>query len=246
MRKILFIATLGLMTSLPSYGQVLISLILGDELNTGKIEFGLDGGLSVSNLTGDGKASPLTSLNLGFYFDFKTKAEKWKVHTGVVVKSVMGSSELPVYDLGDPALNDVFAEGEVERRISGFYVPAMAKYFLSPHFYAEAGPMFGLLYGAKDVFTNSTDDDEVTYSRKTNKSYHPLEAGLIGGVGYRLSKGYGMNLALRYYHGLTDIYIDDKSPDLFNRNLYVNVGIPIGVGKAQKKAAEKQGNLPED
>ena len=32
--------------------QVLISILLGDKLNSGKIEFGLDGGWSLSNLEG--------------------------------------------------------------------------------------------------------------------------------------------------------------------------------------------------
>ena len=34
-------------------GQVLISLLLGDKLNTGKIEFGLEGGFNWSNFHND-------------------------------------------------------------------------------------------------------------------------------------------------------------------------------------------------
>lgn len=45
MKKIVLIYALFL-GALTSRGQVLISLLLGDELNSGKIEFGLDGGVN--------------------------------------------------------------------------------------------------------------------------------------------------------------------------------------------------------
>ena len=50
--RIFFILLLIMTVHSRSSGQVLISLLLGDKLNTGQIEFGLDGGLSLSNLHG--------------------------------------------------------------------------------------------------------------------------------------------------------------------------------------------------
>ena len=60
----------------PAKGQVLISLLLGDKLNSGKVEFGLDGGVNYPNMRGlqGGKAKGL--FNIGFYFDIKTKNPK--------------------------------------------------------------------------------------------------------------------------------------------------------------------------
>ena len=49
--------------------QVLIALLLGDQLNTGKIEFGLDGGLNFATISGMDSNSWTRNLNLGFYFD---------------------------------------------------------------------------------------------------------------------------------------------------------------------------------
>jgi hypothetical protein len=40
------------LTILSGHGQVLISLVFGDKLNSGNIEFGLDGGLTVSDIGG--------------------------------------------------------------------------------------------------------------------------------------------------------------------------------------------------
>jgi len=80
------------------------------------------------------------------------------------------------------------------------------------------------------VATLETKDD-LTYVHEIKDLYHPLDAGIIAGIGYRLMGGNGMNIGARYYLGLVDITIDDSSPNQYNRVFYVAVGIPIGVGK---------------
>jgi len=59
------------------------------------------------------------------------------------------------------------------------------------------------------------------------------------GVGYRLLGGDGINLGVRYYHGLVDTYIDDSTPKRYNRSLYFTVGIPIGAGSDAKGKPDK-------
>ena len=94
------VAVLVLMlVSHTSGAQVLISLVFGDKLNSNKIEFGLDGGISMSNLEGLPISKPRTAFNLGFYFDIKLRDTSWMVHTGVMVKSSFGARKLPVYSL---------------------------------------------------------------------------------------------------------------------------------------------------
>ena len=51
------------------HSQVLISLLLGDKLNSDKIEFGLDGGFNFSRIGNLDSSSSYSSFNLGFYFD---------------------------------------------------------------------------------------------------------------------------------------------------------------------------------
>jgi hypothetical protein len=48
--------------------QILISLLLGDKLNSPNVEFGMDGGLSLTNDLGSEKSTYLRTFNLGFYF----------------------------------------------------------------------------------------------------------------------------------------------------------------------------------
>ncbi|MGC3943345.1 MAG: porin family protein [Chryseolinea sp.] len=223
-----------------AHGQVLISLVFGDKLNSNKIEFGLDGGVSVSDLSGVPSSKARTAFNLGFYFDIKLRDTSWMVHTGVMVKSSFGVRDLPVYSLGDPNLDAVFANGSVIRKLAYFNVPVMMKYKITRRLSVEAGPMISLINKGVDEFVASVaNDDDLIHTVKIRKQYHPLDFGLIGGVCYRLLKGHGLNLGVRYYFGLTDIEIDDSGPDVFNRAFYAYVGIPIGISKKARKAASQ-------
>ena len=216
--------------------QVLISILLGDKLNSGKVEFGLDGGLNWSNIHGLPGANSLTGFNLGFYFDIKLKNPAWMVNTGVIVKSPLGADDLPVYSLNDPHLDSVFTGGSVTRKLRYFNVPVMMKYKFKNNLYVKGGIQLGLRAKAFDEFTNTIQDDEdLKYKLKIKDQFHPLDAGLVFGLGYRLMGGNGMNIGLQYYLGLIDVVIDDASPNQYNRALYLTVGIPIGKGKASKK-----------
>jgi hypothetical protein len=218
-------------------GQVLISLLLGDNLNTGKIEFGLDGGANFTTLDGVSGASAATGFHLGFYFDIKLK-EAWYLHTGVIVKSPMGARELAPYALGVADLDSVFAGGDLQRKLHYFNVPVMMKHAFPNHLYAEGGIMLGLLHSAKDVFTNEVNTPEdLTYTLDIVDQYYRLDAGLAAGIGYHLMKGNGMYFGVRGYYGLVDITKDDTGPGVYNRAVYLAVGIPIGKGKAAAKAA---------
>nr|MCU0399217.1 PorT family protein [Cyclobacteriaceae bacterium] len=69
-----------------------MSLIFGDNLNTGKIEFGLDGGWNFPQIRGGADGSVQGIFNIGFYFDIKTKNPNWLFNTGVLVKSSLGAA----------------------------------------------------------------------------------------------------------------------------------------------------------
>jgi hypothetical protein len=236
MRKILLITFLALFCYTVK-SQVLISILLGDKLNSGKIEFGLDGGLNLSTINGLDQGKYANLFNLGFYFDIKTKNPHWLVHTGVIVKSTMGMDHLPIYSLNNDTLDAAFSKGSVDRKISYFNVPIMMKYMFGNHFFAEAGPMLGLRYNkCYDTFNEQIKEkDDLSYKLKNSDNYKRIDAGMMGGIGYRLLGGNGMNLGVRYYLGLMNISTDSSSPKMYNRSIYFVVGIPIGAGKAAKK-----------
>ncbi len=228
MKKVIAVTVL-LFLCFTGHSQILISLLLGDKLNSDKLEFGLDGGLNRANIRGLDQASSVGRFNIGFYFDFKLKNPAWMMHTGVIVKSTLGAQDIEVYDLNDANLNAAFAGGTVDRRLSYFNVPILIKHQFKNNFFVEAGPMLGLMNKSVDVFTQKVKDaDDLSYTMKIRDNYHPLDAGLMLGLGYRLLGGNGMNLGVRYYYGLVDVTLDDTTPDQYNRSLYFSVGIPIG------------------
>jgi hypothetical protein len=215
-------------------GQILISLIFGKHLNTGKVEFGLDGGMNLSNLAGMKGGDKYTrEFNLGFYFDIKMKKPEWMFHTGVIVKSTMGSGDLDVYPTGDTSLDSLMAGGSVDRRINYFNVPLQIKYITPLRIYFEGGVMPGLRYKAQDEFSNTVNGEDLTYKKDIKFDIATLDFGAMAGIGYRFTKGNGINVAVRYYRGFVDITKKDNA-SIFNQSVYFAAGIPIGVGKSNK------------
>ena len=236
-KSILFIALFFSFQAVQS--QVIMSLIFGDKLNSPNIEFGLEGGAnfsSISNLDSDYRRD----FNLGFYFDFNLKNPSWMFNTGVIVKSTMGANGIAVYSLNDEKLDAVFAEGSIKRKINYFNVPLMIKYKFDNNIYVKAGTQLGLLAQAKDVFNQEYFGSNVEYENNIRDKIHVIDAGLAFGLGYRLKAGSGINLGLQYYYGLVPLLKGDVNQNQYNRSLYVTAGLPIGKGKAAKKAAEKR------
>ncbi len=227
-----FFLCLGLSTI--SRSQILISLLLGDKLNTGQIEFGLTGGYNRSQILQEPRVKHLNVFYLGFYFDFLLK-KNWYLYTGVHVKARMGASSIPVYSLDDPDLDTVFYGESINRKISYFNVPIEIKYRFKNNIYVDAGFQLGLRYRAFDEFINSINTvDDLIYKQDIRDEICRLDAGVSGGLGYKMFKGLGMNFGLRYYYGLVDIY-KDASLRGTNSALYIFAEIPIGAGKKDKK-----------
>jgi len=218
-----------LLLGFASNSQVLISILLGDKLNSGKIEFGLEGGVDWSGIKGLEPSSSLAGFNLGFYFDIKLNHPQWMLNTGVIVKSPMGADDVPVYSLDNALLDSIFSGGKVTRKLRYFNVPVMMKYTFRNNFFVKGGIQLGLRNKCFDEFKKTViDDDDLIYKLKTKDQFHSIDGGLALGVGYRLMRGNGMNLNLQYYYGITDIVKDNAAPDQFNRVLYLTAGIPIG------------------
>lgn len=234
MKKFVLISAI-LLFSRTADAQVIISLLFGETLNTGKVEFGLDGGLNLASIHGIDGAKNLKAWNLGFYFDIKLNNPSWMIHTGVIVKSTLGARNVPLYTLSDGNLDSAFSGGSVATKLQYFNVPIMLKYRFRNNFSVEGGVVVGLLRKASDEFTNTVqEEDDLAYERNVKDAYHPLDAGMMIGAGYRLLGGDGINLGVRYYHGLVDTRIDDSTPNQYNRSLYFTVGIPIGAGNDSK------------
>ncbi|MFY0625458.1 MAG: PorT family protein [Reichenbachiella sp.] len=237
MKKILLLLVFSLVISFNIDAQVLISLLLGDKLNSDKIEFGLVGGANIAHSTVPEASTAYGSLSLGFYFNILLN-EKWSIAPSVAVISSMGASGIAAYPV-DPTLDDALVGAEVTRKIEYFQVPIFMRYKFSPRFYGAIGPQFGLRHKATDEFVKSlVSEEDLVYNNDIRDQYTRLDAGFSVGLGYRLKKDIpkAMSVGVQFYHGLVDVLKDNPGDPVYNKALLLYVTVPIGAGK--KKNAE--------
>lgn len=241
-KKHLLALFLMLFTFQLAQSQVLISLLLGDKLNTGKINFGLEGGYNLSNISNLKGAKAASNFNLGFYFDLLLKENKnWYVHTGVIVKSTMGANIEP-YSLNNDSLDELFEDADVRRKINAFNIPILARYQFMNKVFVEFGPMIGfMLNKSHDEFTATkleNKEDELYYDRKIRDEHNLLDFGAQVGLGYKLKTLHGMSVAVKYYQGVVDINKEAVDKAHYNNSFYLVASIPIGAGERAKAKNE--------
>jgi len=224
LRKIILLS-LFIIFSVAANSQVLITLLLGDKLNSEKLEFGLEGGMNWSRTSGFESDDYARFFNLGFYFDIQMK-NQWRLYTGVLVKSNVGLDNLTENDLGALNVTNWDSIGEYKQVINQFMVPALIKYNFKNHFYIEAGPQFGLRFKGFVEF-NSDNDNIEGRTREDNKDMlQKLDVGLAAGLGYKLFKGEGWTIGAKYYYGFVDAY--KNIPGTKSSSINLKVNIPIG------------------
>src|SRR5690349_8465431 len=146
-----FIILLALtLLTVTARSQVIIALLFGDKLNTGKLEFGLSGGMNVSNVSGIPDVKAKTGLGLGLFFNIKL-SDKWYLHPEASPKFPTGFSKMQPYSLGDAALDSLFQDGNVKRKIKNLALPLLVRYRIKNLLFAEAGPQIGLRTKAHDI-----------------------------------------------------------------------------------------------
>lgn len=231
MKKIICVIGL-LLFSINIQSQVLISLLLGDKLNSDGLEFGLETGFNFSQISNLESSSTLGTWNIGFYFDIRMK-NQWSLYTGVLVKSNLGTNKLTETDL--EMLNSTIYDegGDYSQRMNYFLVPALVRYKFRNNMYAEAGPQFGLMYKAWVEYNADSGGREARIRESNKDDINSLDAGLTIGTGYILSKGTGITIGLKYYFGLVNVYKDINNTR--NSSLFLKVNIPIGANKAKNK-----------
>jgi len=215
-----------------AHSQVLISLLLGDKLNSDKIEFGLDTGFNYSRIGNLDSNSSLRAFNLGFYFDILLN-EQWSLNTGVMVKSKLGADKLTVQDLAFLEITPEVEEGEYSQQLSYFLVPVLMRYNFPSRIYVEAGPQFGLMYKASVEFNSDIDGKDIRIREYNKEKINRIDAGISGGLGYRLSPRKGMSVGLRYYYGFVNTYKEVSGTN--NSSLFLKFTIPVGTGGKKEK-----------
>jgi hypothetical protein len=235
MKKLLRISFFSVFLSIPAVlnSQVLITILLGDALNTDKIEFGLIGGMNRSYINTISDSKGMNNFNLGFYFHILMKNNSY-LSTGVLVKSNVGATGMPTYSMGDENFDAIFKDGTLTKKIPSFYVPILFHQRFNNRWYIEAGPQLGLIHKPVDIFEESPLGGDLKYTLEVKDAYKHIDAGLLGGIGYKFKKQIkSMAVGINYYYGLVDV---STNPDMKIKNsaIYFYMKIPIGVGKEKE------------
>lgn len=244
MKKIIFIVFL-LIFSIGMQSQVLITLLLGDKLNSDNLEFGLEGGINWTQISGMETKNFARKWNLGFYFDIRLK-NQWFLYTGVLVKSNMGVDNLTDNDLAtlnatiytDDSTGNNPLPGSYGQKMNYFLVPALVKYKFKNHFYVAAGPQFGLMYKSWIQFDSDVEGNDAIIKEYNKELINKIDAGIMASLGYSFFGGAGLSIGVKYYEGFVNVY--KGTPGTRNRSFFITAAMPIGASeKAKLKAAEK-------
>jgi hypothetical protein len=214
--------------------QVLITLLLGDALNSDKIEFGLSGGLTHSYISTIENSEGMNTFDLGFYFHILMKNSSY-LSTGVHVKSSMGAEGMPVYSMGDPNFDAIYQDGNLTKKIPVFSVPILFHQRFNQRWYIEAGPQLGLIHQSVDIFDAEKLGGDLSFKLDVKDQYKYIDAGLLGGVGFKFNKQpKSMSAGVSYYYGLVDV---SNNPEykIKNSAIYLFMKIPIGLASKESK-----------
>lgn len=234
---VLSIALVCVLFSSQSHAQVHFSLAFGKDFLKNNMKIGLERGLSFSNITGAEDAKSVRSLNLGLFVDLKIKDSIWLLHTGALLKSGMGARNVSPYTLQNTVLDSVFAIGSIERQLKYINIPVLLRCKFNNHLFVEMGPRFGILTKATDHFYESGKPEKGSYYKNNfTSNCNWFDAGIEGGMGYHLMRGKGVNIGLRYYHGITGLFRETQSESVRQQALTIYLNIPILIGKHIEKA----------
>jgi len=212
--------------------QILIAVLFGDKLNSGKLEFGLVVSPAFTNLTNTG-GDYRSALNLGLFFNLRPD-KKFFLHVEMSPKSSFGAKNIPPYSLGNDSLDHFFAGGSVERIIRTMSLTLLGRYAISSHFFVDAGIQPDLLSKPRDVFQSTFNDNDLEYTKELKDRFTRLDFQVAAGLFYKFKAKKGsMGMGIRYIQGLTDI---DKIAlgTQVNTAWQINITIPIGAVPKEK------------
>ena len=233
-----FLLVLIMIVSISAQSQVLITLLLGDKLNSPGVEFGLEGGMNWTQISGFETKTFARKWNMGFYFNIRIK-NHWSLYTGVLVKSNFGVDDLSSNDLStlnakiytDTAGKPL--DGSYGQKMNVFMVPVLFRYNFNNHMFFALGPQFSLMYKSWIEFESEIDGNEALIKEFNKEKFNKIDVGASAAIGYRMLKGTGWTISAKYYYGFINVYKD--IPKTKNSSIFIELDIPIGAGKNPKK-----------
>ena len=232
MKKILLTAVLFMTITSIANSQALIILLFGDKLSTPTFQMGINADVSYATIAGADKADPTWNWAFGALFEYKF-SEKWYLGFDLTLKTPAGADNINPLFLPDSGIFDVTKDLTYSVKSNYISLPVWLKY--------KMGKFKVGLGGQVAYRTSSTQVTEGTsiYGVKLKGEYDLDELDIINDWDFALSGTIeyffdlskdmkSLRLSLKYAYGLTDIVKDNHGDALYNSQLLIALGIPVG------------------
>lgn len=233
----LYLLCLGVVNGVASraQAQVLIALLFGEKLSTETFQLGVNASMAATGFRGQADDVRLDWM-LSIYGEIRLH-ERFHLQPELALKYPSGGENMrtsvPAYPFtpyGEPVLDEVVAEGRVERHLRYLALPVFGKTNLGP-VGLGVGPQVAVLIGAEDTVHQKDDGTRISLSRSVTQELRRVDAGLVASVDYaffRSRKMRSLRLRLKGYLGLVDTIKDNPGDAVRNWNVMVGLDIPIG------------------
>lgn len=185
--------------------QILVTaavILMGSYVQAQDFNYGVKGGLNLSNLRGDLDTDLRFSFHGGVYGNYMF-SDLWGVQAELLYSGQGAEDE---------------DNSDIEYQLSYLNLPILAKYYVTEAFSIELGPQFGFLL---DSDTDVDDDSEID----TDDLYKDFDFSVAAGLNYELEMG--LNFGARYNFGVTD---NADSEAFFGNDAVRNSVMQVSVG----------------
>ena len=212
--------------------QVLISILFGEQLNSGQMEFGLITGANVSTMTGIDDAKILPTFKLGLFFDYKI-TENWIGSFEANVKNTVGYTNInpdeSLFPIQDSILN---GSNTTVRSFNSLQCPIFISYRFKNRLSIGAGGYLAYQHGTRDYIDYTFGNTDLTIEQSFTEFVNWLDAGLVGAVSYHFKRreetNYpGISLRFKTSYGLTNAFKESAGFEAHHLWFSFDVAIPI-------------------
>ncbi|OYU55922.1 MAG: hypothetical protein CFE25_01355 [Chitinophagaceae bacterium BSSC1] len=212
----------------------LLVLIFGDKAATEKFNFSIVGGINHSNISNQLDNHAMFGTNFGLGINMKL-SEKWYFKPEFKPLNSMGFKGNASLKTGT-IVDGPFANVPTTRSLNYLDIPVMMHYQAAEKILIGFGPQVNFLTKAQEKFEGKND---ATYDQNIKDKLNKTDYGFAAAFTYQLitkRNGKGINLQLRYYQGVSDVYKNLGSNK--NSAFSFNLEFPfISDAVAEKKMA---------
>lgn len=197
----------------------LLVLIFGDKAASEKFNFSIVGGLNHSNISNQLDNNAMFGPNFGLGINMKL-SEKWYFKPEFKPLNSMGFKGNASLKTGT-IVDGPFANVPTTRSLNYLDIPVMMHYQAAERILVGFGPQVNFLTKAQEKFEGKND---ATYDQNIKYKLNKTDYGFAAAFTYQLitkRNGKGINLQLRYYQGLSDVYknVGSNKNSAFSFNL---------------------------